>query len=80
LGEKYCVPIYAHTAGMNRYAGDPMFTFGEDPKTAYLLAGLSGAAFMQLPALGGYISLRLAFFNLLASLISWKYLKFLYYI
>jgi ribulose 1,5-bisphosphate carboxylase large subunit-like protein len=55
MGEKYCVPIYAHTAGMNRYTGDPMFTFGEDPKTAYLLAGLSGAAFMQLPALGGYI-------------------------
>ncbi|MBS7653815.1 MAG: RuBisCO large subunit C-terminal-like domain-containing protein [Candidatus Bathyarchaeia archaeon] len=55
MGEKYRVPVYAHTAGMNRYAGDPMFTFGEDPKTAYLLAGLSGAAFMQLPALGGYI-------------------------
>ncbi|MGC9063982.1 MAG: RuBisCO large subunit C-terminal-like domain-containing protein, partial [bacterium] len=55
MGEQYKVPIYAHTAGMNRYAGDPNYSFGEDPKTVYLLAALSGVAFMQLPALRGYI-------------------------
>jgi len=55
MGEKYKVPIYAHTAGMNRYAGDPNYSFGEDPKTVYLLAALSGVAFMQLPAIRGYI-------------------------
>jgi ribulose 1,5-bisphosphate carboxylase large subunit-like protein len=55
MGEEYKVPIYAHTAGMNRYTGDPNYSFGEDPKTVYLLAALSGVAFMQLPALRGYI-------------------------
>jgi 2,3-diketo-5-methylthiopentyl-1-phosphate enolase len=55
LGERYQVPIYAHTAGMNRYTGDPNYSFGEDPKTVYLLAALSGVAFMQLPAIRGYI-------------------------
>ncbi len=55
MGDKYKVPIYAHTAGMNRYCGDPSYSFGEDARVAYLLAAFSGAAFMQLPALRGYI-------------------------
>ncbi len=55
MGDKYKVPIYAHTAGMNRYCGDPNYSVGEDPKLVYLLAALEGAAFMQLPALRGYI-------------------------
>jgi len=55
MGDKYKVPIYAHTAGMNRCCGDPSYSFGEDPKVVYLLAALEGVAFMQLPALRGYI-------------------------
>jgi len=55
MGDKYKVPIYVHTAGMNKYCGDPNYSFGEDPKIVYLLAALEGAAFMQLPALRGYI-------------------------
>jgi len=55
IGDRYKVPIYAHTAGMNRYCGDPNYSFGEDPKVVYLLAALEGVAFMQLPALRGYI-------------------------
>ncbi|MEK6645589.1 MAG: RuBisCO large subunit C-terminal-like domain-containing protein [Candidatus Firestonebacteria bacterium] len=55
MGGKYKIPIYAHTAGMNRTTGDPNFSFGEDAKTVYLLASLSGSAFMQLPAIQGYI-------------------------
>ena len=55
MGKRYEVPIYAHTAGMNRYCGDPNYSSGDDPRVAYLLAALSGAAFMQLPALRGYI-------------------------
>lgn len=55
MGDKYKVPIYAHTAGMNRYSGDPNYSSGEDARIAYLLAALCGAAFMQLPALRGYI-------------------------
>lgn len=55
MGDRYKVPIYAHTAGMNRYCGDPNCSFGEDARVVYLLAALAGAAFMQLPALRGYI-------------------------
>jgi len=55
MGDKYKVPIYAHTAGMNRYCGDPNYSFGEDARIVYLLAALAGVAFMQLPALRGYI-------------------------
>ena len=55
MGDKYKVPIYAHTAGMNRFTGDPNYSCGEDTRTVYLLAALSGAAFMQLPALRGYL-------------------------
>jgi len=40
---------------MNRFCGDPAFTSGVDARTVYLIAALSGAAFMQLPATGGYI-------------------------
>ncbi len=54
-GDKYRVPVYAHTAGMNRFCGDPTYTCGEDPRVVYLLAALSGAAFMQLPGIGSYI-------------------------
>ena len=55
MGEKYRVPIYTHTAGMNRCCGDPSYSSGDDPRVVYLLAALSGAAFMQLPALRGYV-------------------------
>lgn len=55
MGDRYMVPIYAHTAGMNRYCGDPSCSFGEDARVVYLLAAMAGAAFMQLPALRGYI-------------------------
>ncbi|MBL7170717.1 MAG: hypothetical protein ISS46_01840 [Candidatus Omnitrophica bacterium] len=55
MGEKYRVPIYAHTAGMNRICGDQAYACGEDPRTVYFLAALSGAAFMQLPGIGSYI-------------------------
>jgi ribulose-bisphosphate carboxylase large chain len=47
------VPVYAHTAGMNVVTGSP--TWGLDPRVMYQLAGLYGAAFMQLPTLGGYL-------------------------
>ena len=55
LGQRYQVPVFAHCAGMNRYTGDPNYRFGEDPRTAYLLAALSGVTFMQLPAVYGYV-------------------------
>lgn len=55
MGDKYKVPIYAHTAGMNRFCGDPGYRCGEDPKAVYFLAALSGAAFMQLPGIKSYI-------------------------
>ena len=55
MGNRYRVPIYAHTAGMNKYCGDPNYSFGEDPRVVYLLAALEGVAFMQLPAIRGYI-------------------------
>ena len=55
MGRKYRVPVYAHTAGMNRYCGDPAYSCGDDPRVGYLLAAFSGAAFMQLPGVGSYI-------------------------
>lgn len=55
LGQRYRVPIFSHCAGMNRFTGDPNYAFGEDPRTVYLLAALSGVAFMQLPAAYGYV-------------------------
>ncbi len=55
MGEKYHVPIYAHTAGMNKFCGDPQYSCGVDSRVAYFLAALSGAAFMQLTGMGSYI-------------------------
>ena len=55
MGDKYRVPVYAHTAGMNRFCGDPNYTCGDDPRVVYLLAALSGAAFMQLTGVGSYL-------------------------
>ncbi len=51
--EKHDVPVYAHTAGMNVTTGSP--TWGIDPRVMYLLAGLYGAAFMQLTTTRGYL-------------------------
>jgi ribulose-bisphosphate carboxylase large chain len=53
LVEKYDVPIYAHTAGMNVMSGSP--GWGIDAKVMYVLAALSGAAFMQLTTMNGYL-------------------------
>jgi ribulose-bisphosphate carboxylase large chain len=47
------VPVYAHTAGMNMLTGSA--TWGIDSRVFYVLSGLCGAAFMQLPTTGGYI-------------------------
>lgn len=47
------VPVYAHTAGMNIFTG--CATWGIDARICYLFAALFGAAFMQLPAIKGYI-------------------------
>ena len=55
MGDKYKVPVYAHTAGMNRFCGDPNYRCGDDPKVVYLLAAFSGAAFMQLPGMGSFL-------------------------
>jgi ribulose 1,5-bisphosphate carboxylase large subunit-like protein len=51
--EKHDVPVYAHTAGMNVTTGSP--TWGIDPRVTYMLAGLYGAAFMQLTTTRGYL-------------------------
>jgi len=51
--ERHDVPVYAHTAGMNVTTGSP--TWGIDPRVMYLLAGLYGAAFMQLTTTRGYL-------------------------
>src|SRR5271157_3372925 len=53
LIERHDAPVYAHTAGMNVSTG--CVTWGFDPRVAYLLAGLYGAAFMQLTTMGGYL-------------------------
>jgi ribulose-bisphosphate carboxylase large chain len=50
---KYDVPVYAHTAGMNVMTGSP--TWGIDSRVMYVLAALSGAAFMQLTTMNGYL-------------------------
>jgi len=55
MGDKYKVPIYAHTAGMNKSCGDPEYRCGEDSRAVYFLAALSGAAFMQLTGMGSYL-------------------------
>lgn len=51
--ERYDIPVYAHTAGMNVSTGSA--TWGLDPRVTYLLAGLYGAAFMQLTTTRGYL-------------------------
>jgi ribulose-bisphosphate carboxylase large chain len=51
--EAFDVPVYAHTAGMNVMCGSP--SWGIDPRVMYLLSALSGAAFMQLTTVGGYL-------------------------
>lgn len=53
ISRRHDVPVYAHTAGMNLVTGSP--AWGIDPRVAYLLAALSGAAFMQLTAVRGYL-------------------------
>jgi len=53
ISRRHDVPVYAHTAGMNVASGSP--TWGIDPRVAYLLAALYGAAFMQLTAVRGYL-------------------------
>ncbi|HUJ73600.1 MAG TPA: RuBisCO large subunit C-terminal-like domain-containing protein [bacterium] len=53
ISSLFDVPVYAHTAGMNVTTGSP--TWGLDPRITYVLAGLYGAAFMQLTTLGGYL-------------------------
>ena len=51
--EKYDVPVYAHTAGMNVMTGSP--SWGIDSRVMYVLCGLSGGAFMQLTTMSGYL-------------------------
>lgn len=51
--EKYDIPVYAHTAGMNVYTGAP--NWGIDPSVMYRFAACYGAAFMQLTAVNGYL-------------------------
>jgi ribulose-bisphosphate carboxylase large chain len=51
--EKYDIPVYAHTAGMNVTTGSP--SWGIDSRVMYVLAGLFGAAFMQLTTMSGYL-------------------------
>jgi len=53
LIEKFDVPVYAHTAGMNVMTGSP--GWGIDSRVMYVLAALFGAAFMQLTTMGGYL-------------------------
>jgi ribulose 1,5-bisphosphate carboxylase large subunit-like protein len=53
ISERHDVPVYAHTAGMNLATG--CTTWGLDPRVTYLLAGLYGAAFMQLTTMRGYL-------------------------
>ena len=53
IAQRFDVPIYAHTAGMNIITGCPFW--GIDPSLMYLFAAYFGAAFMQLGAAGGYL-------------------------
>ena len=53
ISRRHDVPVYAHTAGMNVATGCP--TWGIDPRVMYLLAGLYGAAFMQLTTVRCYL-------------------------
>jgi ribulose 1,5-bisphosphate carboxylase large subunit-like protein len=51
--EKFDVPVYSHTAGMNIITG--CSEWGIAPSIMYMFAVCFGAAFMQLPAVKGYI-------------------------
>lgn len=53
IAERFDVPVYAHTAGMNVASGCP--TWGIDSRVMYVLSALSGAAFMQLTTMRGYL-------------------------
>ena len=53
IAKKYDVPVYAHTAGMNVTSGSA--SWGIDSRVMYVLAALSGAAFMQLTTMNGYL-------------------------
>jgi len=53
IAEKYDVPLYSHTAGMNVFTGS--LTWGIDVSLMYRLAAYYGAAFMQLTAVRGYL-------------------------
>ena len=53
ISDRFDVPVYAHTAGMNVYTGS--LTWGIDPSVMYRFAAYYGAAFMQLTAINGYL-------------------------
>lgn len=53
IAQRFEVPVYSHTAGMNVYTGS--HTWGIDPSIMYRFAAYSGAAFMQLTAVRGYL-------------------------
>jgi ribulose-bisphosphate carboxylase large chain len=51
--QRHDVPVSAHTAGLNVVTG--CSTWGIDPRVAYTLTALYGAAFMQLTTTRGYL-------------------------
>gem|GEM_PF-1098120 len=51
--ERFDIPVYSHTAGMNVYTG--AYNWGIDPSIMYRFAAYFGAAFMQLTAVNGYL-------------------------
>ena len=53
IADRFDVPVYAHTAGMNIMTGCPVW--GIDPRVMYLLSALFGAAFMQITTMNGYL-------------------------
>lgn len=53
IAQRFDIPIYAHTAGMNIITGCPFW--GIDPSVMYLFSSYFGAAFMQLTAVQGYL-------------------------
>lgn len=56
VADRFDVPVYAHTAGMNVATG--AINQGIDPRVVYVLSGHFGAAFMQLTTVGGYLKPR----------------------
>ena len=53
ITERFDVPVYAHTAGMNVHSGSANWGIGANIN--YLLCALFGAAFMQITTVGGYL-------------------------